>query len=70
MKKILILTCAALMATATFANIRATSHDNYGGRGWQIDRHNEKMKVVKNGGAKVVFVGDSITHNWESNGKE
>ena len=27
------------------------------------------MNVVTNGGAKVVFIGDSITHNWETAGK-
>ena len=34
-----------------------------------MKRHNEKMAVVTNGGAKVVFIGDSITHFWESAGK-
>jgi lysophospholipase L1-like esterase len=44
----------------------------YGGNAnsWQVKRHNEKMSVVTNGGAKVVFVGDSITHFWESHGRE
>ena len=36
---------------------------------WQMKRHNEKMSVIANGGAKVVFIGDSITHFWETNGK-
>ena len=62
---------AALSAVASFGGIRALTHDNYGGKAnaWQIKRHNEKMGVVTNGGAKVVFVGDSITHNWENAGK-
>ena len=37
---------------------------------WQMKRHNEKMAQVAQGGAKVVFIGDSITHFWETNGKE
>ena len=33
---------------------------------WQMQRHNEKIaEITTNGGAKVVFVGDSITHFWE-----
>ena len=69
--KTLMLLVAATAAIQTFGGIRALKHDNYGGKpdAWQIKRHNEKMNVVTNGGAKVVFIGDSITHFWESNGK-
>ena len=69
--KQLALAAAAVAALDTFGGIRAVSHDNYGGdpNAWQIKRHNEKMNVVTNGGAKVVFIGDSITHFWETNGK-
>ena len=72
MKKAVLTTILALCAASAFATIRAVSHDMYGGNAnsWQVKRHNEKMSVVTNGGAKVVFVGDSITHFWESNGKE
>ena len=51
--------------------IRAVTHDMYGGKpdAWQVKRHAEKMVSVTNGGAKVVFIGDSITHFWETNGK-
>ncbi len=53
------------------ATIRALTHDNYGGseKAWQIQRHNQKMQAVKAGGAKIVFIGDSITHNWEGPGR-
>lgn len=72
MKKTIVAIAAALSVASAFASIRAVSHDMYGGNAnsWQVKRHNEKMSVVTNGGAKVVFVGDSITHFWESNGKE
>jgi len=32
-------------------------------------RHAAKMELVRSGGSQVVFIGDSITHNWENNGK-
>jgi len=67
------LTIAAVIGAASaFASITAVSHDMYGGKAdaWQVKRHAEKMSVVTNGGAKVVFIGDSITHYWETNGKE
>ena len=72
MKKTIVAIAAALSVASAFATIRAVSHDMYGGNAnsWQVKRHNEKMSVVTNGGAKVVFVGDSITHFWESHGRE
>ncbi len=71
MKKAVLTIILALCAASAFATIRAVSHDMYGGKtnSWQISRHAEKMNTVTNGGAKVVFIGDSITHFWESNGK-
>ena len=71
MKKAVLTTVLALGAASAFATIRAVSHDMYGGNAhsWQLKRHAEKMEVVTNGGAKVVFIGDSITHFWESHGK-
>ena len=71
MKKLIVSILTALSVASAFASIRAVSHDMYGGKAdsWQIKRHAEKMNVVTNGGAKVVFIGDSITHFWEGNGK-
>ena len=70
MKKTLVTIAAALGAASAFATIRAVSHDDYGNENaWQRKRHAEKMNVVTNGGAKVVFIGDSITHFWEGAGK-
>ena len=71
MKKTMVAIAAALCVASAFASIRAVSHDDYGNAdAWQRKRHNEKMSEVAKGGAKVVFIGDSITHFWESNGKE
>ena len=71
MRKQLMFTLATLSAFVSLGEIRALKHDMYGGnaKAWQVARHNEKMNVVTNGGAKVVFIGDSITHFWETNGK-
>ena len=70
MKKTIVTIAAALCAASAFATIRAVSHDDYGKENaWQRKRHAEKMEIVTNGGAKVVFIGDSITHFWESKGK-
>jgi len=60
----------ALCAATSFGAIRAVTPTAWNGdpNCWQMVRHNEKMATVTNGGAKVVFIGDSITHFWESNG--
>jgi lysophospholipase L1-like esterase len=63
---------AALAALSSFGAIRAVTPDGYGNdpNCWQMKRHNEKMALVARGGAKVVFIGDSITHGWEGNGAD
>lgn len=55
-----------------FGAIRAVTPAAWNGKPdcWQMKRHNAKMESVKNGGAKIVFIGDSITHFWERNGKK
>lgn len=39
---------------------------------WWPERHNQKLDEIKKAEGKidVVYLGDSITHNWESKGKE
>ena len=69
----LLLAVAALFAAGTaFGAIRAVTPAAWNGDPacWQQKRHAEKMAAVKSGGAKVVFIGDSITHFWETKGKE
>jgi len=39
-------------------------------KGWWMARHNARVEAAKKGGAPVVFLGDSITHFWESTGRE
>ena len=44
--------------------------ENNKGRGpWWKDRHEEKLVLAQQGGWELVFLGDSITHGWERNGK-
>ncbi len=69
-------TCLMIVAVLSFAISfgapRALTPTPWNGEAtcWQMKRHLEKMTTITNGGAKVVFIGDSITHFWESYGKE
>jgi lysophospholipase L1-like esterase len=36
---------------------------------WWTQRHEEKLAQVREGGLDMIFIGDSITHAWESEGK-
>ena len=51
--------------------IRAVTPTAWDGKSgcWQMTRHAEKMAEVAKGGAKVVFIGDSITNGWEQKGR-
>ena len=63
---------AALTAGNAFA-LRATDPvepDGNWQKTWWPKRFAEKLELAKAGGAPVVFLGDSITHNWERHGKE
>lgn len=37
--------------------------------GWWMKRHESRLKLAEAGGGDVVFIGDSITHGWESSGR-
>ena len=69
--KNLLAVAALLVAGTVFGAIRAVTPTAWNGKPdcWQQKRHAEKMAEVAKGGAKVVFIGDSITHFWESKGK-
>ena len=65
--------CIALAALHSAADIRAVTPcqpDADWTKNWWMPRHNQKMEQVRKGGAPIVFLGDSITHNWESPGRE
>ena len=68
MMKIPLFAALVLALGSSFAAIRAVTPEKPDGE--RLRRHFEKMATVTNGGAKVVFVGDSIVHYWETNGKD
>ncbi|MDO4574017.1 MAG: GDSL-type esterase/lipase family protein [Planctomycetia bacterium] len=37
---------------------------------WWKNRHEQQCKQADAGEAEIIFIGDSITHGWEGNGKE
>ena len=61
--------CAASLMS--FGDIRAVTPvpQNAETNSWWMKRFNEKQKLVRAGGSKVVFIGDSITHFWEGRGQ-
>ena len=70
--KILLASFASLSVSLAFGAIRSVTPDMYGGdtNAWQLARHAGFLKNIQtNGDAKVVFIGDSITHYWETSGK-
>ena len=70
MKNAVLLLAAAACASA-FAEIRAVTPvvpDAQWTKEWWMKRHLDKVGEAKAGGSRVVFLGDSITHFWESNG--
>ena len=71
-KKSLLLGVVAFSFLSLHAAIRAVTPILWDGnpKCWQMVRHNAKMKEVSSGGAPVVFIGDSITHFWETSGKK
>jgi lysophospholipase L1-like esterase len=74
MKRMHIISLGAVILAAgvAFGAIRAVTPTAWNGKPdcWQMKRHLQKMESVKKGGAKIVFIGDSITHFWETKGKE
>ena len=49
---------------------KATTPDHRNGEAWWKKRHEDKLKLVAQGGWDLVFIGDSITQGWEGHGKE
>ena len=68
MKKTIVAAGAALVCASLFAMPSTEPTDRLSTDFW-AKRHAAKMALAKAGGSKVVFIGDSITHNWENNGK-
>ena len=57
---------ASVGAFGALRSVTPAAWDGGKPNSWQMKRHNEKLaEIATNGGAKVVFLGDSITHFWE-----
>ncbi|MGN0846031.1 MAG: GDSL-type esterase/lipase family protein [Kiritimatiellia bacterium] len=71
MKKILLIGMIGLaaLAEAALRSVTPVVPDAGWTKSWWLPRHEQKMRLVQAGGAPIVFVGDSITHFWETNGK-
>ena len=52
-----------------YAANSATIPDHRLNQEWWQNRHREKVKQAKQGNYDLLFIGDSITHGWESAGK-
>ena len=52
-----------------YATVPESRSERAGKFGWWMARHEQKLQEIK-GGADIVFLGDSITQNWEAAGKE
>src|SRR5579864_2838407 len=65
---------ATLLFTVTVAHLHADEPKNYATQpvlhpGTEA-RHESFNVISKRGEAQLVFLGDSITHNWEKGGKD
>ena len=68
MKKLLVSMILAGAAGAAFALPSITPVASEQMRGWWLGRFDAKRALAVEGGYDVVFLGDSITHNWQSKG--
>ena len=62
---------AAVRVAVKSALPRSCIPGGYGGEKWKAyrERFEAELATAKAGGAPVVFLGDSITHNWEEPGR-
>lgn len=61
----LFISTAATVALANDAVVPAPRPDQ-----WWMQRHQAMNERVKQGNVDLIFIGDSITHGWESGGKD
>lgn len=66
--KLVVAAFAATVCASLFAMPSTEPQDRLKTDFW-AKRHAAKMAFVRAGGSHVVFIGDSITHSWESHGK-
>lgn len=66
--------CALLVAWGGLGLVQAAENDTVvpvpREQDWWMERHQSMNERVAKGNVDVIFIGDSITHGWESGGKE
>jgi beta-glucosidase len=63
------LAAPTILAEDTKPNPAVKAVAREGNKGWMA-RHEKFVERGKKGDVDVVFLGDSITHGWENNGKK
>lgn len=66
---VLVFSLASVFAQGALRSITPDTNQASWAKSWWMPRHEGVVKAAKAGGAPVVFIGDSITHFWESHGK-
>jgi hypothetical protein len=59
-----------LLEGASVPTVPEARLERTGKFGWWPARHEAKVAETKAGGAEIIFLGDSITQNWETAKKE
>jgi len=57
-----------LTAGVNYSTLPEARHERAGKFGWWMARHEKKLNEAKTNQAGVIFLGDSITQNWEKAG--
>jgi beta-glucosidase len=60
----------AVTTTSTKTTHSAITPTHHLNQGWWKKRHEQKLTAAKNRTCDLLFIGDSITHGWESKGKK
>lgn len=61
--------CSFAAIPSAAQNIDPADQPRESGAGWWKDRHNALSKSLKENPCDILFIGDSITHFWEREGK-
>jgi lysophospholipase L1-like esterase len=65
-----LLTASTFLAMCFTATVMAQDNPATKPLNRDNDRHKQFLKIVAKGDADVIFIGDSITHDWEGRGKK
>ena len=68
-RRLVVLAFSAVAAVSAFAHLATDPVPREPDKPWWRPRFEAKKALAAKGGYPVVFIGDSITHNWEHEGK-